>query len=183
MKKVSVFKKEISYINDVNIRKDLRKLISLLPDYFFEVPVSINEENNDCGSLVKQIKASVRIAYELLSNNTMGSRFSSRDKDLIIMAIILCDGLRYGEKLEDSVRFDHPLLMSKFIMMNKDKLSLDIDDIRKICSMIEAHNGEWTVDPKTEKEILPKPRTEEQRFVHICMFLASRKFIEVKFDS
>ena len=33
-----------------------------------------------------------------------------------------------------------------------------------------------------KKEVLPKPRTAEQRFVHMCDFLASRKFVDVKFD-
>ena len=56
-----------------------------------------------------------------------------------------------------------------------------LDDLRKICTMIESHMGEWTVDPYTKKEVLPKPRTAEQRFVHMCDYLASRKFLDVKF--
>ena len=40
MKKVEKFKTEIGYIKDVNLRKDLRKLISMLPDYFFKVPAA-----------------------------------------------------------------------------------------------------------------------------------------------
>ena len=77
---------------------------------------------------------------------------------------------------------DHPLLVSKLIMENKDKLSMDIDDIRKMCSMIESHMGEWNTDPYTKEEILPIPRTAEQRFVHMCDYLASRKFLDVKFN-
>ena len=32
-------------------------------------------------------------------------------------------------------------------------------------------------------EILPKPSNKYQRMVHMCDFLASKKFIEVEFDS
>ena len=186
MKKVSVFKKESSYIRDVNIRKDLRKLISLLPDYFFEIPASLSGKYHPSfalgeGGLVRHTKATVRIAYELLNNEITGSRFTDRDKDLIIMALVLHDGLKCGIEKDKHTSFDHPLQMSKFILMNREKLSLGIDDIRKVCSMIESHMGQWTIDPETNKEILPKPRTEEQRFIHMCDFLASKKFIDIKF--
>ena len=40
MDKLSYFKEEISYIKDSSLRSDLKTLIELLPDYFFEVPAS-----------------------------------------------------------------------------------------------------------------------------------------------
>lgn len=187
MKKQEVFKKEINYIKNSVIRKDLKTLIGLLPDYFFEVPAaSTGKYHPDFaqgeGGLVRHTKVAVRIAYELLTNNTVGAKFSDHDKDLIIVALVLHDGLKSGIEKSKYTKFDHPLLVSKFIMENKGKLSLDIDDIRKICSMIESHMGEWTVDPYTKEEVLPKPRTAEQRFVHMCDYLASRKFLDVKFE-
>ena len=188
MKKQEVFKKEISYVKDANRRKDLKTLISLLPDYFFEVPASSTGKyhpsfaQND-GGLVRHTKVAVRIAHELLENNTVGMKFTDKDKDLIIMALTLHDGLKHGEEHSKYVKFEHPLLASKFIMENKAKLSLDIDDLRKICCMIESHMGEWTYDSYKQKEVLPKPTTAEQRFVHMCDFLASRKFLDVKFKN
>ena len=186
MKKQDVFKKEINYIKSASKRKDLRTLINLLPDYFFEIPASSTGKYHPSfalgnGGLVRHTKVAVRIAHELLENNTIGIKFTQDEKDLIIMALTLHDGLKSGEEHSKYTKFDHPLLISKFIMQNKSKLSLDIDDIRKLCSMIESHMGEWTTDPYTKKEVLPKPRTAEQRFVHMCDFLASRKFLDVKF--
>ena len=186
MKKQDVFKKEINYIKSASKRKDLRTLINLLPDYFFEIPASSTGKYHPSfalgnGGLVRHTKVAVRIAHELLENNTIGIKFTQDDKDLIIMALTLHDGLKSGEEHSKYTKFDHPLLISKFIMQNKSKLSLDIDDIRKLCSMIESHMGEWTYDSYQKKEVLPKPRTAEQRFVHMCDFLASRKFLDVKF--
>jgi len=187
VKKVEKFRTEINYIKDTSIRKDLRKLISMLPDYFFEIPTSSTGKYHPKfaageGGLVRHTKAAVRIAYELLNNSVTGNRFSDRDKDLIIMALVLHDGLKCGNEKSKYTKFDHPLLISMLIMKNKSKLTLDVDDIRKVCSMIESHMGEFTVDPNTLKEVLPKPRTEMQRFVHMCDYLASRKFLNIEFN-
>jgi hypothetical protein len=38
--KTKVFEKELSYINNPRYKEGVQKLISLLPDYFFEVPAS-----------------------------------------------------------------------------------------------------------------------------------------------
>ena len=186
MEKINYFKKEISYIKDEELVKDIKTLIKLLPDYFFEIPASSTGKYHPKyalgeNGLVRHTKAAVRFAYELLSNNTIGCKFSDRDKDLIIMALILHDGLKSGLEHDKYTKFDHPLLMSKYIMENKEKLIMDIDDIRKLCRMIESHMGEWTYDTYLKKEVLPKPVTAEQRFVHMCDFLASRKFINIDF--
>ena len=186
MSKIDIFEKEISYIKDSKRREDIRNLLSLLPDYFYEVPASSTGKYHPDfalgdGGLVRHTKVAVRMAIELLNNNSVGMKFSDSDKDLIIMALILHDGVKSGMEHSKYTKFDHPLLVSKLIMENKEKVSLEIDDLRKLCSMIESHMGEWTVDPYTKEDVLPKPRNAEQRFVHMCDYLASRKFIDVKF--
>lgn len=186
MKKIEVFKTEIGYVQDEDRKKDLKTLIELLPDYFFEIPASSTGKYHPTfslgeGGLVRHTKAAVRIAYELLNNETVGAKFTVKDKDLIIMALTLHDGVKSGMVKSKYTKFEHPLLVSKLIMENRDKLSMEIDDVRKMCSMIESHMGQWTYDSYNKKEVLPKPRTAEQRFVHMCDFLASRKFLDIKF--
>lgn len=186
MDKVAIFKKEYSYIKDINIKKDLKYLVSILPDYFFEIPASSTGKYHPSfslgdGGLVRHTKVAVRIAHELLITKTFGQAFTEHEKDLIIMALVLHDGVKCGIPESKFTRADHPLLVSKLIMENKDKLKLDIDDIRLLCSLIESHMGEWNKDNYTKKEILPKPVTKLQRFVHMCDYLASRKFLDVQF--
>lgn len=186
MNRLDIFKKEINYVKDSNRRRDLKTLIELLPEYFFEVPASSTGKYHPSfalgdGGLVRHTKVAVRMAVELLSNNCVGMKFNEKDRDLIIMALVLHDGVKSGMVKSKYTKAEHPLLVSKLIMENKDKLSLEIDDIRKMCSMIESHMGEWNTDPYTKEEILPVPRTAEQRFVHMCDYLASRKFLDVKF--
>ena len=186
MNRIDIFKKEINYVKDSNRRRDLKTLIELLPEYFFEVPASSTGKYHPSfalgdGGLVRHTKVAVRMAVELLNNNCVGMKFNEKDRDLIIMALVLHDGVKSGMVKSKYTKAEHPLLVSKLIMENKDKLSLEIDDLRKICSMIESHMGEWNTDPYTKEEILPVPRTAEQRFVHMCDYLASRKFLDVKF--
>ena len=185
--KIKYYEKEYSYIGDNNKRQDLKTLVSLLPDYYFEIPASSTGKYHpkfaaSNHGLVKHTKVAVRIAHELLINDTVGSKFSDIEKDLIIMALVLHDGLKSGNPKEKYTRFDHPLLISKFIMENQDKLSLNADEIRLLCNMIETHMGQWTIDPYTKKDILPKPTNELQRFVHMCDYLSSKKFLDVEFD-
>lgn len=187
MNKINYFTKEISYVKDANLRKNLRILIGLLPDYFFTIAASSTGKYHPDfaagdGGLVRHTKVAVRIAYELLNNDTVGWKFPDRDKDLIIMALVMHDGLKCGLEHSKYTKFDHPLLVSHYIMKNKDKVSMPIDDLRKMCSLIESHMGQWNYDNYKKMEVLPKPKTAEQRFVHMCDYLASRKFIDVKFN-
>ena len=184
MDKISYFNKEYSYIKDDKIREDLKYLVSNLPDYFFEIEASSTGKYHPKfasgqNGLVRHPKVAVRIAYELMGNPAICS-FSDREKDLIIMALTLHDGLKCGNPKEKYTRFDHPLLASSFIKEHKDKLSLSNDDIEFVTSVISTHMGNWNTD-YNGNEVLPKPKNKYQRFVHMCDFLASRKVINVEF--
>ncbi len=185
MNKIDTFNNEYKYIKDNVILKDLKYLVSELPDYFFKIPASSTgkfhpEFATTEGGLVKHSKLAVRIAKDLLENNSIGYKFSSKEKDLIIMALILHDGLKKGIIEQKWTCFDHPLLSSRFIMERKNKLSLEIDDIRLLCSIIESHMGEWNKNINN-KEVLPLPKTEMARFVHMCDFLSSKKYMNAVF--
>lgn len=182
MNKIKYFAKEISYIKDESKKRDIEYLINLLPEYFFTIPASSTGKyhpkfastNN---GLVKHTKVAVRIAYDLFETV---NNFSDSDKDLILMALIMHDGLKKGIEEEKYTRFDHPLLVSKLIMENASSLEMSIDDVRKMCMLIESHMGKWNTDKYSSVE-LPVPTNEMQRFVHRCDYLASRNYLNVRF--
>lgn len=182
MNKIDYFNKEYTYIKDSEIREDLKQLVGKLPDYFFEIPASSTgkyhpEFASSEHGLVKHTKVAVRIAYELLSNPGLNN-FTNREKDLIIMALILHDGLKSGKVKEKYTRVDHPLLVCEFI---KENSTLPKEDIELLTRMISSHMGVWNTD-FDGNEVLPKPKDKYQRFVHMCDFLSSKKFINVKFS-
>lgn len=41
--------------------------------------------------------------------------------------------------------------------------------------------GQWNT-VRYSKVVLPTPKTKYQKFVHLCDYLASRKFLEVNFN-
>ena len=90
------------------------------------------------------------------------------------------DGLKKGVVLEEYTRFDHPLLVSRLIMENASNLEMDIDDVRRLCILIESHMGKWNKNKYSNVE-LPVPTSEMQRFVHRCDYLASRNYLNVRF--
>lgn len=183
MNKIKYFETEINYIKDDDKKEDIKYLINLLPDYFFSIPASSTGKYHPKfastkNGLVKHTKAAVRIAYDLFETV---NNFTDEDKDLIIMALIMHDGLKKGMKEEEYTRFDHPLLVSKLILEHASELKMGIDNVRRICSMIESHMGKWNTS-KYSKVELPIPRDEYQRFVHRCDYIASRNYLNIKFD-
>ena len=186
MNKSLKFSKELEYIKSEKIKNACQKMIELLPDYFFEVPASSTGKYHPEyalgeGGLLRHTKAAVRIAYELLNDPCIGDKYTQDEKDLMIMALILHDGLKSGLNHEKYTRFDHPILIADYIMDNEEKLGLEVEEIEFLCDAVKTHMGSWTTD-YNGVEVLEKPKTKYQNFVHMCDYLASRKCLLVPFD-
>lgn len=184
--KVLCFSKEVSYVKNQRIKESLENLINLIPDYFFHEAASSTGKYHPSFSqgkagLLRHTKAVVRIAYELLVTKTIGNHYTSDEKDLILVALIMHDSVKRGDN-ERYTRADHPLLASSLVRNNKNKTSLSEEEINLVCSMIETHMGEWTNDYEGNK-ILEEPKDKYQKFVHMCDLLSSKKFLDIKFDN
>ena len=188
MNNINYFQKEFSYIKSDEYKNDYKVLVDLLPDYFFKVAASSTGKYHPAfslgdGGLLRHTKVAVRIGYELLSDPCIGDKYTSREKDLMLIALTMHDGVKHGIPEEKYTRADHPLLASKLIKENRDKLAMKDEDVEFICSVIESHMGPWNTHPYTKEEILPIPKDKYQNFVHMCDYLASRKFLDVKFEN
>ena len=187
MDKINYFQKELTYIKNERIRNSCKTMISLLPNYFFEIPASSTgkyhpEFTLGEAGLVRHVKAAVMIAKDLLDNPCIGSKYTSDEKDLMLMALMLHDGLKSGLTHNRYTQFDHPTLIKNYIMDNKDKLELTPDELKFVGRVIESHMGPWNKD-YNGNEVLPVPKTKYENFVHMCDYLASRKYLNIKFDS
>ena len=187
MNKKDVFKKEYTYIANDRYRENAEKLVELLPDYFFKVAASSTGKYHPLfslgdGGLVRHTKAAIRIAKELLDNNSIGHKFTSDEKDLLIISIMIHDGLKHGVTEEKYTRFDHPIIVCDYIKENKDKLTLTDEEIDFIVRVTASHMGEWNTNSYSNV-VLPLPKDKYQRFVHMCDFLSSRKFLDIKFEN
>lgn len=186
MNKKEIFYDELNYIKDENLRKSLGDLIELLPDYFFKEPATSTGKYHPKyaqgeGGLLRHTKAAVRIGYELLQDLSISKKYTSHEKDLILMALLLHDGFKKGINEERYTKFDHPLIAAKVVLDNASKVGLSKEDAAFISEVIKTHMGDYTVD-YNGNEVLEKPHTKYQNFVHMCDFLASRKCLLVPFD-
>ena len=180
------FEKELTYIKNDRIKRSLITMINKLPKYFFEVPASSTGKYHPSfslnkGGLLRHTKAAIRIAKELLDNPSLNN-FTNDEKDLLLFAITLHDGLKSGLKKSEYTLFEHPLLMSNYLKENKDSLELTDEELNLVCRSIETHMGPWTTNYKGE-DVLEPPKDKYQRFVHLCDYLSSRKFLDIKFNN
>ena len=133
------------------------------------------------GGLLRHTKAAVRIAYELLNDPAIGDKYTSDEQDLMLMGLLLHDGLKLGKEESKYTKFDHPILMANYIEEEKDNLELTDSERKLVMDVIKTHMGPWTTD-YDGNEVLEKPKTKYQNFVHMCDYLASRKCILIPFD-
>ena len=184
--KEEMFLDELSYIKNDDYADALLNIINMLPDYWFHEPASSTGKYHPeyalgDGGLLRHSKAAMRIGFDLLENPAIGGKYTAREKDLMLMSLLVHDGLKLGINQEKYTRFDHPILMGNFIIDNKDEIGLSSEDAKFMNDVIKTHMGVWTKD-YNGNEVLEPPKTKYQNFVHMCDYLASRKSIIVPFD-
>ena len=182
-----MFKNELGLISSDRIREACLKILSLLPDYWFSVAAASTgkyhpEYAQGEGGLLRHSKAAMRIGYELLSDPCIGDRYTNDEKDLMLVSLLVHDGLKLGNPKEQYTRFDHPILMAEYLKEKSTELSmLTSEEITFMGDVIKTHMGPWITD-YNGNEVLEKPKTKYQNFVHMCDYLASRKCLLVPFD-
>ncbi len=181
------FSDVLPFIQDSDLRERLVLILDeYLPNYWFSVEASSTGKYHPRyaageGGLLRHSKAAMAIGYELLQNPTFGNNFNQREKDLLLMSLLIHDGLKYNFEKEEYTRFDHPVLMAKFIMDNYQLWDITEEDAKYMSSVVASHMGPWNTS-KYDKTVLPVPETDAQKFVHLCDYLASRKLLNVDFD-
>lgn len=121
------------------------------------------------------------IAHELFDLEMFP--FTNDEQDLIILSLILHDGLKQGDGNGKRTVFDHPILAANFVKRCNFESQLLTDEQEAfVVNAIESHMGQWNTS-KYSKVELPKPKNKFQKYVHLCDYLASRKYLEFDFES
>lgn len=171
---IAEFSDEILLIKDENLRKLTMEMMAQIPEYFYRIPASSSGKYHPQyalgdGGLVRHTKAAIKIADSLLSLE----QYSDLSKDKIIMALLLHDTFKQGIIESGHTVKEHPMLAASFVEHFNSEYK---DTLYYVAKLIKSHMGEWT------NGVTPKPITEAEKFVHLCDYLASRKFLEVQFD-
>jgi len=186
MDKIEIFRNELSMIQNELMRDFIGYCVDHLPDYFFEIPASSSGKFHPPyalghGGLMRHTKAAVKIAYDLvrLEQN------QHLDSDLIIAALILHDGIKRGPEEQDYTITKHPIYAAEFIgqMAYEYRVERNLevgcfgDKIETLQRLIRSHMGQWNIDYRLGKVVLPKPQEEDEKFVHMCDYIASRSYL------
>lgn len=183
--KSDCFEEELALIKDESIRQFITDYLNtLVPDYFYVVPASSSGKYHPeyalgRGGLVRHTKACVVIAEELLSLE----QNSYLNHDKIISALIIHDTFKQGLK-QGHTEFEHPVFVARAIVLfAKEYYPALLNFAIEVSELVASHMGQWNKN-KQSRVILPKPQTEEQKFVHMCDYLASRKsiIVNVKYE-
>ena len=186
MNKVEILSVEINYIKNADFKESLKLIVDKLPDYFFYEAASSTGKYHPKyalgdGGLLRHSKAATKIGLELLNNPLIGSKYSPREKDMLLLSLLVHDGLKRGLTEEKYTRVDHPILMANFILDNYQTFKLNLEDAKFISEVIKTHMGPYNTD-FNGNVVLETPKNKYQSFVHMCDYLASRKCLEVPFD-
>jgi len=181
-----MFEEELTYIKDERMQKAAKILLDNLPEYFYHISASSTGKYHPPyaegeGGLVRHTKAAVRIAKELMEITPYDKIFACHEKDAIIITLLIHDGLKKGKVEEQYTRFDHPILAAEYVEEMQKKAGLTKKEATFIAHSVKTHMGKWTTD-YFGNEVLECPHDKYQYFVHLCDYLASRKFLDVHFD-
>lgn len=191
-----IFSKELNYINNEIFRKVITTFLDTVPDYFQDVPASSSGKYHPFyalgrGGLVRHTKAAVKIAKDLLSLDYNKGRFDTFDRDIIISSLIIHDCYKQGTDNSGSGHTEalHPKICAEEFWgyINKYIVDLSISGVHRIelnrfklgvSDCVKSHMGQWDADGK-----LPIPADDMSYFVHMCDYLASRKYLIVNVEA
>lgn len=184
---IKVFEKEFaSYESKSGLEDWTGEVLATLPDYFWTCPASSTGkhhsaiQNGERGNVI-HTKMNVQIANTLFGLDRWAGLFPDPlMRDMIRTALILHDGLKYGDGSSGFVVHEHPVLMANYLITQWVG-TLPNSILQAIAGMIAAHSGKWTTS-KHSTVVLPYPKNEAEYFVHICDYLGSRGNIMVAVD-
>ena len=185
--KIASFQSEIDCIKNESIKEIAIKMVSeLIPDYFWEVAASSTGKYHPSyasgeGGLYRHTVAAVRIAIGMFPL----TNYTDNEKDKIILALIMHDSFKHGSVFCKYSKSNHPVIAAGQVRAYCEMWLPECygsDFGISIAELILTHMGQWNTDWKTKKEIMPKPSTSMQRYVHMCDYLASRKYLEFNFE-
>lgn len=148
------------------------------PEYFWEIPASSTGKYHPKYAtknqgLVKHTLVAFSTAEDLLTNIQPYSSWSNRKKDQIKSAILLHDTRKHGYPSKSKYsNASHGADLAKEI-----KKENPVEPFISIANLIAPHMGKWNKSYTSNKVVAPIPSTKEQRFVHMCDYIASRKYL------
>lgn len=187
------FEKELQMIKNEEIRTCVIETLKHVKDEFYHAAASSTGKYHPeyalgDGGLYRHTCAAVKIANDLLNLEWYKEKFTELERDSIIAALILHDSCKSGKEWDSQYTMHtHPIQAGDLLedtirdTFNDENMS---NYAMEIARLMRSHMGQWNEpgpwNKYNDRTVLPKPETDAEFFVHLCDYLASRKFLEVK---
>lgn len=203
MKTSEIFKKEIDYIFDETLQKIVIDTLDAAPECIQIIPASSSgryhpKADLGDGGLVRHIKTVTAVARSLMDSNNfrdivLGVGADDVEtiqiyQDVALTACILHDCCKPDNTPKHSTVFDHPLKAANLFKETAKKyITAENMNYMKVViplvyGCIASHMGKWNTAPYAKGIVLPEPKLGIEVFVHLCDYIASRKFFDFNFE-
>lgn len=174
--RIEYFECVLSLIQNKDIKDLCQLLLENADEYFFIEPASSSGKYHPKyahgeGGLARHSMAVALIMHEILETECYN--FTDREKDLLITAAIVHDIKKYGNGRKYVVR-THPELAVEYIDNNCQNTEISSEELNFLKDAVVSHMGKYG---------RTKPETDAQKLLHISDCLASRRYLNVDFDS
>ena len=187
MDKVKVFEGLLNNFETNEIRDYSADMIKEIPDYIFTIPSSTSlkfHNKTQCQShgQIFHILMFAEVMNYVLGLEYVTEKTNERQRDCLRCTPIFHDAIKCGLNGSQYTVHEHPMLAGEWIRNTSVEHDVDADTKAYITRLCESHSGEWT-STKRSKTVLPKPENDEQFFVHMCDYLASRSNLDMTYSN
>jgi hypothetical protein len=186
MDKVKVFEGLLNKFETDEIRNYCTDMIKEIPDYIFTIPSSTsfkyhNKTQCQPHGQIFHILMFAEVMNYVLGLEYVKEKTNERQRDCLRCTPIFHDAIKYGLNGSQYTVHEHPMLAGEWVRNTSVEHDVDADTKAYIARLCESHSGEWT-STKRSKTVLPKPENDEQFFVHMCDYLASRSNLDMTYS-
>lgn len=186
MDKVKVFEGLLNKFETDEIRDYCADMIKEIPDYIFTIPSSTsfkyhNKTQCQPHGQIFHILMFAEVMNYVLGLEYVKEKTNERQRDCLRCTPIFHDAIKCGLYGSQYTVHEHPMLAGEWVRNTSVEHDVDADTKAYIARLCESHSGEWT-STKRSKTVLPKPENDEQFFVHMCDYLASRSNLDMTYS-
>ena len=186
MDKVKVFEGLLNKFETDEIRDYCADMIKEIPDYIFTIPSSTsfkyhNKTQCQPHGQIFHILMFAEVMNYVLELEYVKEKTNERQRDCLRCTPIFHDAIKCGLNGSQYTVHEHPMLAGEWVRNTSVEHDVDADTKAYIARLCESHSGEWTSTNRS-KTVLPKPENDEQFFVHMCDYLASRSNLDMTYS-
>lgn len=186
MDKVKIFEGLLNKFETDEIRDYCADMIKEIPDYIFTIPSSTsfkyhNKTQCQPHGQIFHILMFAEVMNYVLGLEYVKEKTNERQRDCLRCTPIFHDAIKCGLNGSQYTVHEHPMLAGEWVRNTSVEHDVDAGTKAYIARLCESHSGEWT-STKRSKTVLPKPENDEQFFVHMCDYLASRSNLDMTYS-